>query len=251
MTAQDCIEAEFLEWWKAEIGGMECPEPFVRSIAEAAWTACARQHAGREAAAHAEGERAAMARVMALVEVLKLALKRCGYCHGKGEWESSCRRCEDSGDDHVCDEKTYECKPCKEAIALLAAIDAPAEEKTETCGARYTPNPKLINPMPPGPCVLERSNHTHHRAADGTWWGSPPDVGDKPAPVAPASSVVKVRIAVGVGPGGWDAYGSSYIGNNEDAPARVRATRPSVAVVHWVEAEVPLPVSETVKGTVK
>ena len=55
----------------------------------------------------------------AYIKALADALdKACSTCHGRMEWDSSCSRCGDSTEDHVCNDKTY---PCDAGIHATAA----------------------------------------------------------------------------------------------------------------------------------
>ncbi len=63
----------------------------------------------------------------------------------------------------------------------------------------------------------------------------------------PSGPTVRVRIAVGVRPGGeWAALGGSMWSNAEDAAYELE----DYSQYRFVEADVPLPVAETIEGTV-
>jgi cytochrome c553 len=76
----------------------------------------------QEIAARIEAGKAADARVRDLTEALTTAVKTCGLCHGTGEWQPHCYKCDDSGEDHI------DCppsQPCTRCQPLKAALELP------------------------------------------------------------------------------------------------------------------------------
>jgi hypothetical protein len=71
----------------------------------------------------------------------------------------------------------------------------------------------------------------------------------------PGMKTIRVRIAVAVDPGGsWSSCGWQHADNaprsDEDKAMDALDTMSAAAVVHFVEADIPLPTTETIEGEV-